>query len=53
MSRRPMPCAPARVLSSSIACSTVTGRPSIAVGTPSRKVRTSSSGPAELPGAWV
>ena len=44
MSSRPTPWAPARRLSSSIACSIVTGRPSMATGTPSSKVMMTSSG---------
>ena len=53
MSSRPTPCAPARRLSSRIASSTETGRPSIAVGTPSVKEMTTSSGTADASGADV
>src|SRR3954470_547037 len=44
MSSRPTPWAPARRFSSSIACSIVTCRPSIDVGTPSVKPMVTSSG---------
>ena len=43
MSSRPMPWAPARRLSCSMACRTVTFWPSIVTGTPASKPTTTSS----------
>ena len=49
-SSRPTPCAPARRLSSSMACSTVTGLPSIDTGTPRSNPTITSSGRAPVDG---